>query len=74
MEGNDTTEQRARMPIAQDEGLYEILRRLMRFGAIRRRSSMTKPKLNTRTVVVRAGHILWMALGGLMVIDRKSVV
>lgn len=74
MEGNDTTEQHARTPIAQNEGLYEILRRLMRFGAIRRRSSMTKPKLNTRTVVVRAGHILRMALGGLMVIGVVEAI
>ena len=74
MEGNDTTEQRACTPIAQNEGLYEILRRLMRFRAIRRRSSMTKPKLNTRTVVIRVGHILQMALGGLMVIGVVEAI
>ena len=45
----------------------------MRFGAIRR-LSMTKPKLNTQTVAVRAGHILQMVLGGLIVIGVVEAI
>ena len=45
----------------------------MRFGAIRR-LSMTKLKLNTRTVAVRVGHILQMVLGGPIVIGVVEAI